>query len=34
MSYFSRRGNTGSIEFPKAESVVMKNPADCNAWAR
>lgn len=28
------RGNTGNIELPKAESVVIKNPVDCNAWAR
>jgi len=27
--YFSKRGRTGSIELPKAESVVMKNPVDC-----
>jgi len=32
--YFSNRGRTGSIELPKAESVVMKNPVDCKAWAR
>jgi len=32
--YFSMRGRTGSIELPKAESVVMKKPADCKAWAR
>jgi len=32
--YFSMRGNTGNIEFPKAESVVIKNPVDCNAWVR
>jgi len=32
--YFSKRGRTGSIELPKAESVVIKNPVDCKAWAR
>jgi len=29
--YFSMRGRTGRIELPNAESVVMKNPADCKA---
>jgi len=33
-NYFSMSGRTGSIEFPKAESVVMKKPADRKAWSR